>query len=338
MKYLKIIGAVLVVLFCAYILGPRFPKPVLRGEIPEIPVDVGLVADYVTEKESGFPIKPGNESLVLWGDSVGRKTEYVLLYLHGFSASRYEAYPVTHDFVRRYKVNAYLPRLAEHGLQGEDALLHMTPDALYASALEAFAVAHKLGEKVILMGTSTGGTLSLMLAADFPGKVDALILYSPNIRIKEKTAPLLSGPWGLQIARAAFGGKYRKTKDRADICRYWDCRYRLEATVYLQQLLDARMHAEEFAKVKVPVFMGYYYKDKQHQDQTVDVNAALWMFDFLGTPDTLKVKRAFPDAGAHVIGCELTSGAVAEVEEATFEFVEKIIGLAEGKFQETVKY
>ncbi|MFR6382415.1 MAG: alpha/beta hydrolase [Odoribacter splanchnicus] len=67
-------------------------------------------------------------------------------------------------------------------------------------------IAHKLGKKVIIMGTSTGCTLALMLAADFPVLVDALILYSPNIKIKNPMAPLLSGPWGLQISGAVHGG------------------------------------------------------------------------------------------------------------------------------------
>lgn len=312
-----------------YEAGPRFPEPQLGKELPVIPVGVDSIVQYVRQQESRFPVKPDNESLILWGDSVGKKTEYVLLYLHGFSASRFEAYPVTHDFVREFKVNAYLARLAEHGLEDEEPLLHMTPERLYASAREALAIARKLGNKVIIMSTSTGGTLSLMLAADFPRLVDGLILYSPNIAIKNAAAPLLSGPWGLEIARMVYGGKYRFSGDAPDskTCRYWNCKYRLEATVYLQQLLDVRMTAAEFRKVQVPVFLGYYYKDKQHQDETVDVKAALRMFDELGTPDEMKVKVAFPGAGAHVIACELTSGSVKEVEEQTFLFVREAFGL-----------
>ena len=76
-----------------------------------------------------------------------------------------------------------------HGLQGTEAMLGMTPANLYNSAKEALVIAHKLGKKVIIMGTSTGCTLALMLAADFPRLVDALILYSPNIKIKNPMAP-----------------------------------------------------------------------------------------------------------------------------------------------------
>lgn len=320
-------GSILLLLVVVWLAGPRFPEPVLNTDFPRIEIAADRIVNYIEEQEAAYAVKPDNQSLVLWGDGVGKKTEYVLLYLHGFSASRYEAYPVTHDFVREFHVNAYLPRLAEHGLQGDDALLNMTPERLYASAREALAIAHNLGNKVVIMGTSTGCTLALMLAADFPAKVEGLILYSPNIRIDNLFAPLLSGPWGLQIARLAYGGKYRQSEDAPDskICQYWNCSYRLEATVYLQQLLDARMTEAEFAKVQAPVFLGYYYKDKKHQDPTIDVKAALWMYDALGTPEDRKVKIAFPNAGAHVIACELTSGSFREVEEETFTFFREMI-------------
>ena len=62
----------------------------------------------------------------------------------------------------------------------------------------------------------------------------------------------------------------------------------------------------------------------------LSVEAALEMFGELGTPEGKKRKAAFPKAGAHVIGCELTSGAVEEVEEETFRFMEEVVGLVSG--------
>lgn len=38
-----------------------------------------------------------------------------------------------------------------------------------------------------------------MLAADYPQLVEGLILYSPNIKIKNPLAPLLSGPWDYRL-------------------------------------------------------------------------------------------------------------------------------------------
>lgn len=320
---------ILFLLVVAYFLGPRLPRTKLTTELPDLPVGIDSIEAYVKGKEADFPVKPENEGTILWGDSVARPTEFVLLYLHGFSASRQEGFPVTHDFVKEFHVNAYLPRLASHGLICEEPLLDMTPVNLYNSAKEALVIAHKLGKKVVIMGTSTGCTLGLMLAADFPNLVDGLILYSPNIKIKNPMASFLSGPWGLQLSRLFHGGKYYVSSDPADSedCKYWYCKYRVEAQVYLQQLLDMRMNREEFRKIHQPVFLGYYYKDQDHQDQTVEVKAALKMFDELGTPVDQKVKIAFPEAGVHVIASGLSSKAVSEVRAQTFEFARQVLGM-----------
>ena len=192
---------ILVVLGIAYWAGPRLPRTELNTDLPDLPVGIDRISEYVQDREARLPVKPDNQGIILWGDSVAQPTTYVLLYLHGFTASRFEGQPIISDFVKEFRVNAYLPRLAAHGLQGTEAMLGMTPANLYNSAKEALVIAHKLGKKVIIMGTSTGCTLALMLAADFPRLVDALILYSPNIKIKNPMAPLLSGPWGLQISR-----------------------------------------------------------------------------------------------------------------------------------------
>jgi pimeloyl-ACP methyl ester carboxylesterase len=260
-------------------------------------------------------------------------TEYCLLYLHGYGACWYEGNPVHIDFARRYGMNLYAPLLASHGIDTTEALIDMTPDRLYDSAKEALVAAHSLGEKVILMGTSTGGTLALKLAAEFPDLMDGLILLSPNITINNPAAFLLSKPWGLQIGRLASGGKYRvsNTDHESEECKYWICKQRVEALVYLQQLVEATMTKETFSKVSDPVFLAYYYKDEEHQDPTVKVDAMLKMFDQLDTQESEKQKVAFPDAGTHVIGCKLFSGAWKEVEEASYQFAEEKLGLVPTK-------
>ena len=325
MKVIKYSGIAFLIIVVIYLAGPKTPEPVFNRNLPSVNGNVSLFVDSI---ESVSSVRPDNEARIIWAnDSLKNRTEYVLLYLHGFSASWYEGFPINVDFGQRYHCNVFLSRLASHGLISDNPLLDMTPGKLYESAKQALIIAHKLGDKVIIMSTSTGSTLSLMLAADFPDLVNGLILYSPNIRIKQKASLLLSKPWGLQIARLNFGGDFRIIKDSEDICKYWYCKYRAEATVYLQQLLDKEMNVDLFHKVKCPVFLGYYYKDEEHQDQTVSVSAALKMYDQLGTPSSDKMKKAFPNAGAHVIGCKLTSKSLNEVETATWYFTENVLHL-----------
>jgi len=321
---------VLLVLALAFFLGPKPEKPLYTNEFPMVSADPEQLEKWVTDRENTEKIKPDNEARFIWAnDSVKGKTKYVLLYLHGFSASWFEGSPVNVDFARHFGCNAYFPRLAAHGLDTQEALLDMTPDRLWESAKEALTVARQLGEYVVIMSTSTGGTLALKLAAEFPDKICGLILFSPNVEINNSTAWLLSKPWGLQLARKSVGGNYRITNPDSTNreCQYWYCKYRLEGIVYLQQLVETTMNEEVFKKVTVPVFLGYYYKDETHQDKTVRVDAALRMFDQLGTPADIRVKMAFPEAGDHCIANSMFSKSVDEVRAASFAFAEKFIGM-----------
>lgn len=322
---------IILVLFAIYMLGPTMPKPVMSNDLPAQVSNAALAEELILAGEAGVSnIRPGNQSMLVWfDDSLKTKTEYCLLYLHGFSASPFEGNPVHVNFGKTLGMNVYVPRLAEHGLITEDALLDMTPDRLWESAKDALIMARALGDKVLIMGTSTGGTLALALAARFPDMVDGLIMFSPNVKIYDKTASLLGKPWGLQIARAVMGGDYRVLEPDEETDPFWYNKYRVESLVYLQQLLDATMSAKEFAKVTQPVFVGYYYKDEEHQDNTVSTKAIEWMYDNLGTSPEMKQIQAFPEAGAHVICNNLTSENWIDVLNASIEFAKEIIKIPE---------
>ena len=315
------------ILFLIFLFGPKPSTPVYNTQLPEISADLGQLGSYIAQKEAKYAVKPDNQSRIIWAnDTLKQKTEWVLLYLHGFSASWYEGSNLNLNFAARYHCNAYFPRLAEHGLVTEEPLLNMRPDSLWNSAKEALMIARKLGHKVIIMSNSTGGTLALKLASEYPELVQGLILYSPNIEINAPTG-IVTKPWGLQVSRLIFGGQYRIVNEQFNSkeCNYWNCKYRLEAVMYLQQLVETTMTKETFQKVKCPVFLGYYYKNKKEQDQVVRVGAALEMFEQLGTSANQKNKKGFPDAGVHVIANSLFSKDFKNVEWETFRFADNLI-------------
>ena len=98
MKYLRSILKVLVVFFglgvLLYFAGPKPTKPVLIPLAQAImdPTDFNsnYVVQTVTKAEQEMAIRSGNESILYWADTANKKTKYVLLYLHGFSASPME--------------------------------------------------------------------------------------------------------------------------------------------------------------------------------------------------------------------------------------------------------
>jgi len=316
----KILLAIVAILVF-YRIGPVMDTEVSDAHLPLVKYDIHSLTSYIQNQEAQWNIKKDNEARIIWGDSIAQKTEYVLLYLHGFSASWYEAYPVNVAVQEHFKCNAYFPRLYAHGLETETPLLTMTPKRLYDSAKEALLIAHTLGDKVIIMSTSTGGTLSLMLAADFPDLVQGLILFSPNIAIKNKAAKLLPGPWGLPLAKV-LEGEMRQLEGSELEAQYWYLNYRIEGAIYLQQLLNERMNKSTFEQVTCPTFVAYYYKDKEHQDDVVSVSAIQQMYEDLGAE--VKMAQAFPDAERHTIAF-VEAGNPDAVKEASIAFIEKKI-------------
>jgi esterase/lipase len=320
----KILAAAMILPPVIYFLGPAPKTPAYGTVLPKVP-ELQQLESYVRKKESNMAVKPGNDARIIWADQDKKQTEYAVVYLHGFSASHEEGNPVHVDFAKKYHCNLYLSRLAEHGLISPEPMLNFTADKLWDSALEAYAIGRKLGKKVILMSTSTGGTLSLKMASEFP-EISSLILYSPNIAIRNENARLLNNHWGLQLARKVQGSNdVTSAVKLSDYAKFWYPRYRLEAAVQLQELTETSMTKETFEKVKQPVLMLYYYRDIRHQDNVVSVDAMLSMFGQLGTPSALKRKAAIPNAGNHVIGSAMRSADIATVEKETERFANEIL-------------
>ncbi len=304
----KILG-VIVLLIAVYFLGPKPAAPVLTPSASwtDIPDSVSQIDAYIAAKESKTVLKPGNEARVIWADSAQpKKTKIVFMYVHGFSASPMEGDPLHREVAKKFGANLLLARVEGHGVPDSDSTYAtVTADDYYQSVENYYAIAKKLGDEVVVLGTSFGGAMSLVLAANHP-EIKALMLYGPCIAIKDPNATLLDNPWGLQMAHLITGSDYRDIPVMAPgHAENWSLHYRLEGVVAVQNLLTHAMTKEVFEKVKIPVFMGYYYKDEEHQDNVVSVDAMKEMYAALGTPAALKREEAFPNSGNHVITSNL---------------------------------
>ncbi len=306
--------------------GPRADFPALVKELPKLGVSILELDNYIQEKERKIEnLKPDNEAQIVWADSV-RKTPFSIVYLHGWSASQEEGDPIHEELAKKYGCNLYLSRLAGHGIDSKDSFLKLSPKDLLESAKEALLIGNLIGEKVILMSCSTGGTLSIYLAAEYPELVHAQMLYSPNIHIYSSTTKLLTGPWGSQLGHALIGN-YRSFDRPQEIQQYWTTTYRMEGLICLQKLLDETMKPDIWSKVTQPLFLGYYFKNEEEQDKTVSVEAMLEFYENVLTPAGLKRKVAFPDVGGHVVLSRMRSKDLPSVRKETFAYVEEVLGL-----------
>lgn len=325
MKVLRGIAVFVLLLGAIYLVGPRVETPKLDTTPIAAPTDLKELKDWVVSKEEALGnIRPGNASKIVFFDSIPQKTKYSVLYLHGFTASGMEGDPVHRKVATALGANLYVPRLFGHGLEEDEPMLHFDNDSYWESAKEALEVAKQLGDQVVLLGTSHGGTLSLSLGTD--PKIVALCLYGPNVAVFDPLSKLLSKPWGLHIARLVKGGNYHEMENASEEKKnYWTAKIRLESLTHMQKFLDQTMKKSTFKKIEIPVFMGYYYKNDSLQDKVVSVPAMLKMFDQLGTPKELKYKKAFPNAGDHVITSYLSTEHYDKVTEETLRFLYNIL-------------
>lgn len=295
-------------------------------QIPENPAELD---QYIAQRESQYTLKEGTEAKVIWdSDDKPQKTDYSIVYLHGFRASHPEGDPVHRRIAEKFGYNLYLSRLEEHGIESEYPLLNLTEEKLLQSAKFALEIGRRIGDKIILMGTSTGGSLSLFLASQpkYKKLISALILYSPLIQfygIKEK---MLRYPLARKSLRFALGKKHLIKTSPTTYAedKIWNSSYALEGALALGSLVQNHMNNRLFSKVNCPVFTGYYYKSQREQDTVVSVSAIKKMLQNLGTRTKFVKSVNFPEAKNHVICSSLVSKSVEEVIGQTDNFLKSI--------------
>ena len=151
-------------LLLLWFLGPRIIIDETFQSV-QLPKDLN---HYLNQSESRFSnIREGLNKEILWANAEEKQTEYSIVYLHGFSASRQEISPVMEKVADALGANLFFTRLSGHG-QTTEALSESTPKEWFQDATEALEIGKRLGEKVILVGTSTGATLALWLSLKHP--------------------------------------------------------------------------------------------------------------------------------------------------------------------------
>lgn len=280
------------------------------------------IEQWIQEQESKVPdLKTDNNAMISWSGESGVQTDIAFVYLHGFGASRMEAEPVVSKLAEEYNANVYYSRLKGHGRSGVEGFEELTKEKYLDSAEDALKVGRLLGKKIVLISTSTGGTLSLHLASKHKD-IAGLLLYSPFVGLKNPMMGQITTPKGREMFKSMIGGEVQHMDRKEPENKYWSTEYHINAYVALIGMLQETMTKETLEAVTCPVFLAYYYKNEKEHDQVVSVAAMLSMFDQLGTSVDDKQKEAFPNAANHVIASELRSKDWESVLNSSQKFID----------------
>ena len=103
-------------------------------------------------------LRPGTQKKIVWASEHGIKSSTSVVFIHGFSATRFECSPVIDMVAEKLQANLYFTRLRGHGQDGR-ALGESSFDEFLEDTIEAIEIGKTIGDEVIVIGSSTGCSL-----------------------------------------------------------------------------------------------------------------------------------------------------------------------------------
>ncbi|MGR3804545.1 MAG: alpha/beta hydrolase [Marinibacterium profundimaris] len=309
----KILGWILLFLVVAvgllWVFGPREPVA-LRAEFDPRRFGEGVQV-YFESVESAFDdITPGVEKRVIWQAGFKeQRTPVSVVYIHGFSATSEEIRPVPDRVAEALGANLVFTRLTGHGRPG-DAMGEATAVDWIGDVAEAMAAARAVGERVVVIATSTGGTLAALAALDpeMSERVAALILVSPNFGVNAPGAAMMTWPAARWWAPLIVGERRSAAPESEEIGRYWTHDYPTVAVLPMAALVKETV-AQDFSGAQVPALFWFTEEDKVVVPAATHAVAEAW-----GGPATVKIVTMGPgdDQNSHVISGDLVSPGQTE--------------------------
>jgi alpha-beta hydrolase superfamily lysophospholipase len=302
-----VLAIVILLLGAAWLFGPR---TVVDTTITFDPKLLGDDLDAYLEKSEAKVrgIQPNQHKEIVWADPETKaKTPIAIVYIHGFSASPQEMRPVPDIVAANLKANLFLTRLFGHGTTTRP-MADVSVNAWANDFAEALAIGERLGDKVVVMGTSTGGALTTWAITQpaFKDRIDAVILCSPNYGVQAFGASLLTLPFARQMANVVMG-ETRSFEPGNDLQRlYWTTTYPVDAILPMAEVVRLAVDAP-VEQTKIPALLLISPDDQVVQPAITRDMAERW-----GAPHRLVEIKGVEDPSKHVLAGAAMSPSTTE--------------------------
>lgn len=306
-----------------WLFAPEEPVDrVISFDEASLPADAADLPGWLAGREARFAdIRPGEEKRIVWAGAPGAKTPLAVIYIHGFSASSEEIRPVPDDVAAALGANLFFTRLAGHGRSGPAMAEPVAGDWIEDMA-EAIAIGRRLGERVLVIATSTGGTLAAIAATDpvLSRDMAGIVMISPNFGVRRLEGRLLDLPflrfWGPWVTGPELGFEPANEGQ----ARHWTTRYPTLAVMPMSGLV-AHARGLDYHAVQVPLLVLL-----SPEDQVVDPARTRALVAGWGGPVRLEERHMGPgdDNYSHVLAGDILSPGQTDA------VVGLILGWAEG--------
>ncbi len=287
------------------------PAEAVDRKISFIESDLGADLDiWLQEREAAYSdIVPGVQKRIFWAGEAGAKTPLSVVYVHGFSATSEEIRPVPDEVAKALGANLFFTRLAGHG-RGGAAMAEPVAGDWIEDMAEAMAVGRRLGDRVVVIATSTGATLAAVAATDpaLARDMAGVVLVSPNFRLNSPAGVILDLPLARWWAPIIVGAERSFDPVNADHGKYWTTTYPTTAMFPMGALMRLA-RGLDYETAKMPALFVFSAEDKVIDPAAIAPVAAAW-----GGPVTQDVRQmqAGDDPYAHVIAGEILSPGQTE--------------------------
>lgn len=146
-------------------------------------VNINNCIEYINFKESLVEhLNYNSKKEIIFFNNVVTKTPYVLYFIHGFNGDKNECKNLLIDISKEFKYNIFLTRLPGHGIYDIETNYNYTFYTYIRSIYEDLIIASLIGEKIIIVGVSTGCTYGIIASIIFKQfNIQEHIMFSPNI-------------------------------------------------------------------------------------------------------------------------------------------------------------
>jgi len=302
-----------------FVAGPR-PDTELKTNFD--PSSIGSdVETYLADSEARFDdIKPGAEKEIIWADPTARTpTQWAVVYIHGFSATKHELRPVPEKVAEALDANLYFARLAGHG-RNSSAMGDYTNDDWAYDFAEAVAIAKRLGERVLIISTSTGASVVTwgLAQSELAKEITATVLISANYEARGLPTAIGTMPWA-QTLLPLIAGSERSFEPVNELHgKWWTTRYPSSAVFPMFGLLKA-LKDLDYSRINTPALFLLSPEDHVIVPDEIRSVAKRW-----GGPAQIIEVDGVEDPYNHVLAGDILSPSKTdEVSETIIDWAKR---------------